>query len=235
MEEIDLVARYCVSKGWCLLPRTILVEGTSDVSLFKLAAERFQQKTGKDIFAGLAIVAAGEGDRGGTSGVVRELVTLRSLAAAYLSAAGLPVYRIIGLFDNDTAGQKAVNGARILDTSIIEYRDVFRLRPIMPSTGSLDPCALKLNFNKQNEAYKGLTWELEDLVGETLIALFLEEYPKALLREQKISDAVHREFTRDGKTHLMRFCQENADLANLQRLIDVLHALRHFMNLPALK
>ena len=235
MEDIDLVARYGASRGWRLLPRSVLVEGTSDVSLFELAAEHFRRETGKNILAGLAIVAAGERDRGGTSGVVRELVVLRGLAAAYLSETGLPVYRVIGLFDNDTAGQKAVNGARVVDASITEYRDVFRLRPVMPSTGSIDPASLQRAFDKQNEAYKGLSWELEDLIGEPLMELFLEENPTALLRKQVMSEAIHREFTRDGKSYLVRFCKENADLASLQGLVDVLHALRHFMNLPALK
>ena len=235
MEEIDLVARYGVSRGWRLLPRSVLMEGTSDVSLFNLAAEHFQQATGKEILTSLAIIAAGEGDRGGTSGVVRELVVLRSLAATYLSPTGNPVYRVIGLFDNDTAGQKAVNGARKVDTSIVEYRDVFRLRPVMPSTGSLDPTSLQRSFDKQNEVYKGLTWELEDLIGESLMAMFREEYPTSVQCEQKMSDAIHREITRDGKSHLVRFCKEYADLASLQGLVEVLHALRHYMNLPMLK
>lgn len=235
MEEIDLVARYGTSRGWRLLPRSVLVEGTSDVSLFELAAKLFQLETGKEILTGLAIVAAGEGERGGTSGVVRELVVLRGLASAYLSPAGLPVYRVIGLFDNDTAGQKAVNGARGVDASIIEYRDVFRLRPVMPTTGNLDPPVLQRSFDKLNEAYKGLPWELEDLIGEPLMTLFLAAHPTALQRQQKMSGVIHRELTRDGKSHLVRFCKEKAELASLLALVDVLHALRHFMKLPALK
>jgi hypothetical protein len=79
---------------------------------FELAAEHFRRDTSKALLADLAIVAAGEGDRGGTHGVVRELVVLRSLATAYLSPAGRPVYPVIALFDNDTVGQKPVNGAR---------------------------------------------------------------------------------------------------------------------------
>lgn len=162
-------------------------------------------------------------------------MVLRGLATAYLSRAGRPIYRVIGLFDNDTAGRKAVTGARTVDASITEYRDVFRLRPVMPRAGSLDPVALQRSFDKQNEAYKGLTWELEDLVGEPLMALFLEEHPTALVREDKASDAVHRELTRDGKSHLVRFCRKHADLANLQSLVDVVHALRHYLTLPTLQ
>lgn len=234
-EQIDIVALYGASKGWRLRPRTVLVEGTSDVSLFELAAHLFQRDSGKALLADLAIVAAGERERGGTSGVVRELVGLRNMASTYLSPVGLPVYRIIGLFDNDTAGQKAVHGARAVDASIMEYRDVFRLRPVMPRPSCLDPGALQRAFDSQNGAYKGLTWELEDLIGEPLMSLFMEENPTALLREQKMSDVVHRELTRDGKDRLVHFCKDYADLANLKQLVDVIHALRHYMNLPALQ
>lgn len=205
------------------------------MTLFELSARHFLRDTGKDLLADLAIIAAGEGERGGTHGVVRELVVLRGLASAYLSPAGRPVYRFIGLFDNDTAGQKAINGSRSVDASIIEYRDVFRLRPAMPQKGSLDPTALKRSFDQQNEPYKGLPWELEDLVGAPLMALFLDEHPTALLREATFSGVVHRELTRDGKSCLVRFCNEHADLASLRNLVSVLHALRHYLNLPKLQ
>ena len=47
----------------------------------------------------------------------------------------------------------------------------------MPKTGSLDPNTLHRRFGQQNNSYKGLTWELEDLVGKPLMSLFLEDYP----------------------------------------------------------
>lgn len=233
-EQIDIVARYGASRGWRLLPRSVLVEGTSDVSIFELAAARFYQETGKALLDDLAIIAAGERDRGGTHGVVRELVVLRGLTTAHLSPSGRPIYRVIALFDNDTAGQKAVNGAHAVDASITEYRDVFRLRPVMPTTGNLDPSSLRRSFDKLNEPYKGLKWELEDLVGEPLMTLFLEEHPTALVREEQASGAVHRELTLDGKSRLVRFCRQHADFDSLQKLVNVLHALRHYLNLPAL-
>ena len=232
---MDIVARYGVSRGWRLLPRSVLVEGTSDVALFELAARLFFNETGKSLLSDIAIVAAGEGDRGGTNGVVRELHVLRSLASTYLSSTGAPVYRVIGLFDNDTAGQKAVNGARVLDSSITEYRDVFRLRPVMPKAGSLDPASLQRSFESQNASYRGLTWELEDLLSESLISLFLEEHPTALDRDQCVGGATHRELTRDGKSKLVRFCKSYADLPSLQGLIDVIHALRHYLRLPTMQ
>lgn len=233
-EQLDIVARYGISKEWHLQHRSVLVEGTSDVTLFSLAADHYFQKHRKALLADLAIVAAGEGDRGGTHGVIRELVTLRSLAAVHLSPEGRPVYRVIGLFDSDTAGNKAVRGARAVDASIIEYRDVFRLQPAMPKDGNLDPSALQRSFERLNEPFKGLTWELEDLVDSEFIELFLSEHPSALIREEKRSCCTHRELTRDGKSQLVRFCKEYAEFQDLAKIVEVLHALRHYLNLTAL-
>lgn len=232
--QLDIVAMYGVSKKWQLLKRSVLVEGTSDATLFRLAADLFFQKHQKALLADMAIVAAGEGDRGGTHGVIRELVVLRGLAAAYLSPSGRPVYRVIGLFDSDTAGNKAVQGARNIDASILEYRDVFRLRPEMPRDCSLDPAALQRAFERLNEPYKRLIWELEDLVDAHFMRAFLSEHPSALIREETMSDSVHRELTRDGKSQLVRFCKEYATLDDIARIVEVLHALRHYLNLPSL-
>lgn len=233
--SIDIVAMYGQACGWQLKPRTVLVEGTSDVSLFELAARLYRKETEKDILGDMAIVAAGERDRGGAKGVVRELVTLRNLAARHLSPEGLRVYRIIGLFDSDTAGNKAVSGARDWDTTIIEYRDVFRLRPIMPKTGSLDPTALQRTTDAQNLPFKSLVWELEDLVSPLFMARFLEAYPTASAREATISGRVHRDLTRDGKSQLVRYCTQYAALESVGALIEVVHALRHYLNLPSLQ
>ena len=234
-ERVDPVANYGAYKGWRLLPRSVLVEGTSDESLFGLAADLHRVATGKHLLADLAIVAAGEGDRGGTHGVVRELVVLRGLVGSHLSPAGRPIYRVIGLFDDDAAGRKAVNGARAVDTAIVEYRDVFRIRPVMPVVGNLDPGAVQRGLDKANESFKGLAWELEDLVGDDLIQLFLENHPTAMVREHRAGGACHRELTRDGKAKLVRFCRANADLASLTGVVDAIHALRCYMALPDLR
>lgn len=228
---MDLVAQYGLSKGWKLLTKIILVEGTSDVAIFELASELYEKSTGRSLLSGLSIVAAGYGDRGGTSGVVRELIGLRNMASTLMSPTGAPLYRVIGLFDNDTAGQKAVNGARIVDTSISEYRDVFRLRPVMPK-GSLDPKALQRSFEQLDNNWRGLPWELEDLISQPLIELFSAEYPTAITSLKEVSGFIHREFTQDGKSKLVRFCKLYADLDSLSSVVEILHSLRHYMNLP---
>ncbi|WP_158094262.1 hypothetical protein [Erythrobacter donghaensis] len=232
--EQDIVRRYGLSKGWHLEPRTVLLEGTSDVALIMLAAGLFRQATRKDILSDIAIVAAGERDRGGTRGVIRELVTLRNLGGACLSPAGRPVYRFIGLFDDDAAGRQAVSSARSLDASIVEFRDLFRLRPVMPLPGNLDPSTVQRCFEEKNSVYKGISWELEDLVGAALFDLFVEHYPTAVIRTETREDAIHRELTRDGKHNLLKFCEAHADLNNLRAVVGLLHSLRRLLALPAI-
>lgn len=80
-----------------------------------------------------------------------------------------------------------------------------------------------------------MIWEVESLIGEALMQLFLEENPTARVREHRMVDACHRELTRDGKARLVRFCRENADLASLKGLAATLYALRCHMFLPHLR
>jgi len=228
-EEIDVVKLYGKSKGWELKPRTVLVEGTTDADLFKLTARLTNERTGDDLFEGLAIVAAGASNRGGTYGVIRELITLRNLARTCLSPSGRPIYRFIGLLDNDTAGRLAVREARRIDTAILEYRDIFRLHPVMPTTGNLDPKTLQKTFEKKNNHYKGIVWEIEDLLPETFFAAFLEAYPNAVSKETKIDDKIHKDLTRDGKARLHQFIKDNATHEDLEAVMKVLQAIRFYM------
>jgi hypothetical protein len=233
-EEFDSVARYGMALGFAVRPRTVLVEGTTDVEVFQLAARLEREKTGINLLGvDLAIVAAGERDRGGTQGVIRELVALRGMARTCLLQNGRPRYRFIGLFDNDTAGKEAVKMARYIDTSILEYKDVFRLWPVMPLPGNLDPGTVRRIFERENVDYKTLEWELEDLLQEEFIDAFLSEYPGAVVRSRCIGSKVHRDLTPDGKARLHRFIKQHAVRADLGAVIEVLKAIRFYLNLPS--
>jgi hypothetical protein len=231
-DDLDIVARYGISHGWTLRPRTVLVEGSTDAALFDLGAAFIRARGTELLGEELAIVAAGEGEEGGARGVTRELIVLRNLARAYLSPSGRPVYRFIALFDNDTAGRKAINGAKNIDTSIIEFKDVFRLHPIMPCGGNLDPTAISKMFEKQNSQFKGLDWEIEDLLSSDFIAAFLEDNISAIVRHNEIGGRMHRDFTRDGKAKLHRFTQQFAMLDDVLEVVQVIHSLRFLLGLP---
>src|SRR5260370_20868588 len=138
-EDLDSVVRYGRTLGFTVRERTVVVEGNTDVELFNLAARREFEDTGVDLLKpALTFVSPGSGDLGGTRGVIRELISLRANARTCLLESGRPRYRHIGLFDYDHAGRQAVRLAHDLDTSILEYKDVFRLHPVMPLAGNLD-------------------------------------------------------------------------------------------------
>ena len=232
-QELDTVAIYGRSLGWKLRRRTILVEGTSDVEFFKIAVRLELGKSGVNLFGNdLAIIAAGEREQGGTRGVCRELIRLQGYSRTFLLPNGRPRYRFIGLFDNDKAGIEAVKGIRNFDSSILEYKDVFLLKPFMPCDGNLDPKTLKKTFERLNDAYKGLVWELEDLLSADFIDAFIAEYPTAVLRTNHVGDKIHRDFSTDGKARLLRYVMDNAMHDDLTGVIDVIRALRFYLHLP---
>lgn len=233
--EFDAISEYGQSVGWNLCPRTVLVEGTTDAELFCLAANLEYSDSGIQLFSnGLTIVAAGEREQGGTLGVTRQLITLRCLAEASLMPNGRPKYRFIGLFDNDDAGRRAIHNVRALDKSIHEYRDVFRLRPIMPSSGNLDPKTLEKAFKSLNKDHRELDWELEDLLPEDFLEAFLNDYPDAVSKKVTRYRRTHRKFTRDGKARLHRFVKEYATLDDLSAVVEVIKSLRFYFRLPKL-
>jgi len=232
-QENDFVAQYASSVGFSIRARTVLVEGTTDVELFNLAARLELEKTGVDLLKNdLAFVAAGERDRGGTNGVNRQLITLTNMARSFLLPSGRPKYRFIGLFDNDRAGILAVKRVREMDFSILEYKDVFRLWPIMPLTGNLDPKTMQKTFERENADYIGLEWELEDLINPMFVEVFLAENYNALKKVTPVNGKVHRNFTPDGKARLHRFIKINAMHEDLIEVIQTMKAIRFYAGLP---
>jgi hypothetical protein len=234
IEALDNVVRYGRALGFNVRERTILVEGNTDVRLFELASRLEYEATGNELVdSRLAICSPGSGDLGGTSGVVRELVSLRAHARLCLLPNGKARYRFVGLFDTDQAGRQAVKMAQYLDTSILEYKDIFRLHPVMPPGTNLDPKSLKLAFEKANSSYSGVQWEAEDLLPRSLIDAFLEECPSAVTRTIELGDdKVHRDFTQDGKARFHRFVSENALRSDVADVVQVLKAMRSYLGLP---
>jgi hypothetical protein len=230
VEQIDAVAIYGRSLGWTLRPKTVLVEGTTDIDLFRLADSLAYKKTGMGLLGrDLAIVPAGLGDRGGTRGVVRELISLRSIGRTCLLPNGQPRYRFIGLFDDDRAGRAAVKQARNLDSSILEYKDVFRIQPIMPTSVNLDPRTLQKTFERLNAGYNGLDWELEDLLPKEFHDAFLSDFPNAVSNKSRKGNKVHYDYTPAGKYNLHRFIKDNAVYEDLGAVIDVLKAIKFYL------
>ena len=232
MADFDPVARYALSLGFTIAPRTIIVEGRTDLDLFTLGAHKERRETGAMLLGcDLAVMIGGDGNEGGTAGVIRQLVTLRNIARTDLGPKGRPRYRFVALFDDDKAGRQAVRAARELDHSIIEFKDVFRLRPEMPMLSNADPTILEKRFREANEPYKNIEWELEDMLSVQILSAFFEEHPNSVTRESRAGDIVHRDLSRDGKARLHRFAKDNAIREDLVKLIGVLKAFRRYFGL----
>jgi len=235
VDNLDFIALYAREKNFKIQPRTIFVEGITDVKLFELAAQLEKEQTGIDLLGNkLAIIAAGEGDDGGAKGVCRELVVFKNISGRYLLPSGRPKYRFIGLFDNDKAGRQAVSDVRKTDTSILEFKDVFRLWPVMPQSPNRDPDSLRKSFELENGRYKigtCIDWELEDLLPKTLTDVFLDDFPTAVIRSNHIHDKTHRDWTPDGKAQLHRFIKQNAIRSDLDAVIGVLRVFWHYLGI----
>ncbi len=231
-EDLDYIAYFARTKKFDVKPRTIFVEGTTDVTLFELAAKVEKERTGIDLLGDrLAIIAAGEGDEGGAKGVCRELVSFKNMAKGCLLPNGRPKYRFVGLFDNDSAGRQAISDVRKTDTSILEFKDVFRLWPVMPLSPNLDVEAIRRNFEAENEKYKHLDWELEDLLPDSFCEIIIAANPSAIHRSFPMHDKVHHEWSSDGKAKLHRLANQYANYKDLEQVISTLRAFWHYLNI----
>lgn len=233
VNDLDNVGTYAASHGLAIGRRTLLVEGTSDVALFRLASDLAHAVTGRRLIdSDFVVVAAGERDRGGASGVGRELIALRQFARGVFDEHGRPKYQFAALFDNDRPGNGAMRAAIGLDTAIAENRDVFRLWPQMPVVTMVDPGAITRALAAANPALPNFKWELEDAIAEGFVRDFLQENVSALISETKFAGRTHWELTPDGKSRLHKLVMERATLADLSGVRDVLIALRCYMNAP---
>ena len=225
---------YARARGWRIEKNNVFLEGTTDQAVFRLARRKEMANTGVDLFAdGISFIAAGEGDQGGTTGVLRELTTMRSLSNCVLDQHGRPRYRFVGLVDDDRAGRRSVKNARSTDPTIREYRDLFRVRPVMPIAGNLDVRTLEKSYERLNVDYAGIEWELEDLVSSRLFNEFCGTNPSAVRQQVRAKDRVHRELGPDGKRRFHTYVKQNATCEDLHDVLTVIRAMRFVLKLPS--
>lgn len=228
----DHVLLYSRSAGLQIKEHTVFVEGTSDVEYFKIAANLEREAGGDNLLNGnFAIIAAGEREEGGVDGVVRQIVTFRQLSKTYIRQNSSEVYRFLAVFDNDRAGRRAMKTSMDLDAGIIEFRDVLCLFPVMNAALG-DASAIGRSINRDNPGFKGIDWEIEDMLAVHFVEAFLEEYPSAL-KSKTISPGghTHRELTKDGKAQLLRYTRQMAMREDLSNVITALRGLRCYVGM----
>ena len=229
---MDAIAAYGMSKGWRLGRRVVLVEGTSDEALLKLT-NKLATSVGVDLLGqDISIVAAGEHDRGGTYGVGRELITLRAMTPYILDRDGSQVYSIVGLLDNDYAGRKIIEDVANIDRSVMEFRDILRLWPVMPQQVGGAPDKVRRTTELENAAFCGLDWEIEDTLSATLMARFAAEFPHTIRQRLTSGERTHFELTREGKRELHGLIHREASLEDVSGVVEVLRSLRGLFGFP---
>ena len=229
----ESLLNYANSKGFRVLPRTVFVEGTSDVEIFHLAAQLEYEATGFHLLDGdLAIVSAGEGDEGGVRGVCRQLLVFSEFSSKILLPDGRKKYRFIALMDNDDAGRSTTKTIKNIHPRLVEFQDVFLLRPVMPLTSTLDPQGLQRTFERENAAFRTLDWEIEDYLPKEFFDAFLDDRSNGIRSHVEQGGKVHREFAIHSKGEFHKFVRKHAMRSDLAEVIKVLLALRTYLRLP---
>lgn len=227
-----LVEDFATRLGWTIAKVNILLEGTHDASLITHAAELYRSVHRVELLGtDLAVMPAGLGKDGGVMGINRRLPTLRQVAAADPDQAGRLKNRFLALYDSDVAGRRAIAAICSYDATIKKCSEVFLLRPVMSLKGGADHLAVQQRFERDNEPYKDLDWEMEDLIDPTFLDLFEGEFPTAVRRRVTIADRTHRDFTDQGKRELVKFVKSHANLDDLSDLIRLIRALRDYGHL----
>ena len=218
--------------GWRLARGNVMVEGTSDVEYFKIAAGLYNVKTGLNLIGkDFSVFAAGEKDDGGAPGIMERFPSLFTTAMHDVDAASTIKYRIIAMADDDHYGKIAVNAVPKGHRSIFEYEHIFRLRRVMPlRAGSRD--ALKNQTRHSNEEFGTLDCVIEDLLSLALA----KEYQK--LNPCHISGSIltfgkghHAPWTPQGKSGLLKFARNRAEFDDVEMLVNVLKSLRSYVGL----
>jgi hypothetical protein len=218
--------------GWQIGRATVIAEGTSDVSYLSRASDLYASAHGRSLFdQDFVVVAAGQGDDGGVDGVNRMLVTMRQNALADPDRNGRVRYRFGGLFDKDYAGKRAFNLATQFDPSVVRYRDIFLLQPIMPAIGDGTSDRM-IEATQANLPYSDLDWEMEDLCSERFLQEFASRNPSLAPKKIVKSGRIHREFTRNAKKQLVRDFCAHATLQDAQDMIKLIKYLRGYMGVP---
>lgn len=229
---MDMIAAYVASKPWVLRPNIVLVEGTTDEAVFEMA-DRLSTEAGHQLLGDeICIAAAGNRDHGGTFGVARELITLRSMVPLVLDRQGKPAYRVMGLVDYDHAGRRIIQDVLRLDRSAVEFRDILAVRPINPTFVQINPSDRGTECKLANQSHSHLDWEIEDMFSSRLLNLFEQQHPEHAPQKSQQGGKIHHDFTRAAKRALHQLVQMEATLDDLDGVVSVVHMIRSIVGLP---
>jgi hypothetical protein len=125
-----------------------------------------------------------------------------------------------------------IDDIKRIDRGAMEFRDILRLRPMMPCLVGADPDALKRASEQQNLAYHDLDWEIEDIVSTRLMKALARKRPDAIHNRTTRGGKTHFELTRDGKREFHRLIRQNCTFTDLSGVVGVIRMLRSMFGLP---
>jgi hypothetical protein len=229
----DLARVYAKRKGWILRHRSIMVEGDIDVKYLELASRLYKEVTSYELIGqDLSIFACGSGPEGGTSCIFEQFPILVKIIKADPDHNGKNLFRCIALIDKDIAGkklcEKLVKHHRDLKTN----REIFLLQYVFPRTTS-EPNALTSQIKKANSLWDKLDCEMEDLLGNNFIEVFLLENPNALVKEPNEKSGIrHYEWNGSAKDKLCKTAISQANIDDVKNLVELLKSFRFYLGLP---
>jgi hypothetical protein len=227
-----LVREWALRYGWDLCNCNLMVEGDQDAAYFRIADDRYYKVHGRrlidDSFRVFPIAH-------GTSGGVNAINDMLNLFAGQLFVDPVDEegnrIRVAALFDDDAAGRGMFNKMK---SKFIQWNDIFLVKRLY-AADIRDPRMFgnrTLQLNARYDAVPRVDCELEDLLDRTLIDLFIEQNPGSLRRDiAEVDDGFHCEFDLRAKSRLVRFVGENAQLADLERVVSLLQTFRYLFGL----
>jgi hypothetical protein len=226
-------ARWFAEKvGWPLDRYTLLVEGNHDERHLRLANRLYCATYHRRLITeGMIVVAAGDGPDGGCRRIQQDFKYVFRAITEDLGPDLQPLFRLVAIVDDDPSGRGAFS--HLIDERLDcqGWRDVFKLKRVYPM-GTRLPGQLKVLIERANEPFKGLDCEIEDLFSQSFLEAFKDASPGSCTNEPRIvASGHHYELSRDGKSRLLRFAEENAMLDDVTGLIHLLRAIRYYLGL----
>jgi hypothetical protein len=228
----SIVRWFADQLGWPLDRLNIVVEGELDQKYLFLASDLYREACGRALTSPpLSIFPTGIGVEGGTDGILEHFPLLRMLIERDVSPEHRMLFRAIVVFDNDSAGKKALNRLRERYATLRDYYDLFLIHRQMPRA-TREPGHLSRLLKEVNREWNGMDCEMEDLLSSELLAEFVRENPRRCRREPVHKAGGHHfEFSPDAKSALFRFARDYATVDDVAGVIELLKSLRFYLGL----
>lgn len=217
---------------WHISTHNIMVEGSTDVDYFQLAARLYQKEKKLSLLdESLSIFAVGARNRGGTKAMQRYLPVLHDLLPTDPVDYNGKEFGFLVLLDCDAAGKGAARSLTGENMGLRMNRDVFLLQRVLPRD-TRDPGQFQKKSEQLNSDWATLDCEIEDLVNGPLLEEFVRENHGCCKRGPILKNGAHHyDWHGHLKPSLFRFVESNALMSDVSLIVEVLQSLRYMLRL----